>query len=137
MPASSRVIDGDLIALQAEGTGDRLFIAGGGSSPDRLSFIGGGDDPTLAGTSEVAPRAWHHVALVCDGETVSVYLDGRPEIEGRSSPLPRRGPTRLRIGGGGDEEACFEGKLDEVAVYDRCLTPAEIASHLRAARTGP
>ena len=40
----------------------------------------------------------------------------------------------MTIGGRDDHEATFEGKIDEVALYDRPLTPIEIAEHFRAAR---
>jgi len=38
----------------------------------------------------------------------------------------------LWIGGRGDGGDGFEGKIDEVAVYDRALSVAEAAGHFKA-----
>jgi|GEM_PF-3813959 len=43
------------------------------------------------------------------------------------------GLATIFLGGRHDQEATFEGKIDEVAVYDRPLTPAEIVEHFCAA----
>lgn len=79
-------------------------------------------------------RAWHHhVVVVHDRRTSASYVDGVQTRDvttsGRigSIVLPDFG-TRDRGG------ARFEGKVDEVALYDRALDAAEIAAHLRAAK---
>ena len=46
------------------------------------------------------------------------------------------GLESLFVGGRSDDLGHFEGKIDEVAVYDRALSADEIAEHVRAAR-GP
>ena len=100
-------------------------------------MFSGGDaaHPALSGATEIVPRTWHHVVLVRRGEAVSVYLDGRLEIEGRAALLPG-GDERLLIGGSAGGDASFEGKLDEVAVYNRGLTAAEVAEHSRMGLPG-
>ncbi len=54
-----------------------------------------------------------------------------------SPPMPRTPPSGARwlfLGNpGGHSIADFEGLLDEAALYDRALDPAEIAAHVRAA----
>jgi hypothetical protein len=93
---------------------------------------GGGSGTSLSGTTEVLLRTWHHVVLASAADRVAVYLDGRREIEGRLAPHPA-GIDRLSIGGGTEPDPGLEGKLDEVAVYDRTLTAAEIEEHFRSA----
>ena len=51
-------------------------------------------------------------------------------------PLLPEGNGRLLIGGSIDVDASFEGKIDEVAVYDRGLTADEVATHYWAAFSG-
>jgi hypothetical protein len=65
---------------------------------------------------------------------VRVHLDGarEPEIAGEleagfSLPAPQ-----LFFAGRSDGYASFEGKLDDVAVYSRPLTPGEIAAQFKA-----
>ena len=48
--------------------------------------------------------------------------------------VPVEGFAKRFIGTRDDGGTGFEGRLDEVALYDRALEPAEIASHVRAAR---
>ena len=62
---------------------------------------------------------WHFAVLVRDGATVRVHLDGaaKPSLE---SAVGESGSI-LVFGNG------LEGKLDEVAVFDRVLSPDEIA----------
>jgi len=73
------------------------------------------------------------VALVRDGERVSVYLDGRTEPELTAvTAMPAR-VEQMWIGGTAEGEAGFEGRCDEVAVYARALTAEDVAAHYRAA----
>lgn len=70
-----------------------------------------------------SPKTWHHLALVRSGAETTVYLNGCPSPDAVSGTLPA-GPKRIVFGAG------FEGKLDEVAVYDRALSPEEILRSL-------
>ena len=141
-PNSARDVTGVLIS-RAGGTvpgspDDRLMIGGARSSPGRIVFSrGASTDPIIAGSTEVAAKVWHQVVLVRDGETISIYLDGRPEAAGRSPEPSDRGPVRLRIGAGPGADPSFEGKVDEVALYDRALSPEEVADHHRRSLTAP
>ena len=72
------------------------------------------------------PKTWHHLALVRDGEQVTAYLDGSPAPGVVAGSLPA-GPKRIAFAAG------FEGKLDEIAIYNRALPPGEIARHHRLA----
>lgn len=81
------------------------------------------------------PRQWYHVAYVRQGRDVAVYLDGHaaPEISGVLEPGCPQDTPDLWVGGRSDALFGLEGKLSHVAVYDRALTPGEIAGHYRAA----
>jgi hypothetical protein len=82
------------------------------------------------GNTRLARDQWVHLALVYDGMRARLYADARlvaetthdlgfaPEI----SPLTIGG----RPGGGIPAIDTFAGRLDEIAVYDRALSPAEV-----------
>jgi hypothetical protein len=138
MPTDARPVTGYLVSRGPDG--DQLAIGGTACSPGKLVFHTGGDwAKAPAGSTDVplrnwVPReSWHHVALVRDGSTVTVYLDARPEPEltARIDP-PSTGDT-LWIGGRSDGQFGFEGRIDEVAIYPRALTAQEIGNHYRAA----
>src|SRR5439155_2091316 len=75
--------------------------------------------------------AWHHYALVYDGSAVALYWDG---IQiGSSQPQSGNldsGTTPPTIGWGSFVPAYYHlnGAIDEVRVYSRALTAAEIAA---------
>lgn len=60
-----------------------------------------------------------------------------PEIAGElESTLPAKSDECF-LGGRSDNFPNFEGKHDEVVLYQRALTPAEIAAHYRACGLPP
>jgi hypothetical protein len=107
--------------------GDALGL----NASNRLVFSHGPN--TLVGKSEVAPKTWRHVAVVRQGRGIVVYLDGKPEIRGDADSDASGVGSTFTLGDRLAPAAAFEGKLDEVAIYGRALTPAEIAEHYKAA----
>ncbi|MFA7172107.1 MAG: LamG-like jellyroll fold domain-containing protein [Kiritimatiellia bacterium] len=135
MPSDARAVTGYLFA---RGDGDRLAIGGTAQAPGRLVFHVGDDlGQALSGKSDVPLRnwvdreSWHHMAFVRNGQTVKVYLDGKPEMVAETA-VPDAAPD-LWIGGKGDGELGFEGRMDEVAVFGRVLGAEEISRHYHAA----
>ena len=82
------------------------------------------------------PGKWHHLVLVRQRPSISVYLDGgrNPEICGQAEIGYPAGCGQLFFGGRNDGFAPLEGKLDEVSVYNRALSADEIAAHYRASQ---
>ncbi len=144
MPVDARAVTGYLFSRGTDGAkgapGDHLGIGGTHDQTDaqgKLFFSGGnGLKETLVGATEIELRTWNHVALVRDGESVTVYLNGRPdpEITGRAALGFPPDVTQVFLGGRNDNLFNFEGKIDEVAVYDRSLTPQEVAQHYSSAQ---
>jgi Concanavalin A-like lectin/glucanases superfamily len=97
---------------------------------------GASDDSILAGKAEITIKEWHHVALVHTARRVTVYLDGNsnPDVDHSGDTNSVRGPIRMSIGGRRGGGAAFEGKIDEVAVFNRALRAEEIVEHFRAAQ---
>ena len=85
----------------------------------------------LFSRSRVDDSAWHHVAFTRQRESVSVFVDGQhenkeqtPFIFNYTIPVPLRLGSGCCAGQGGTTH--FAGQLDEVALYDRALSAAEI-----------
>lgn len=91
-------------------------------------------------TREVyVPRRWHHVVVQKDGAQVELFFDGVAEnampittqppalscqlVVGRRTP-DTRDPMDARP---------FVGRLDELAIYDHCLSHEEVLLHFRSA----
>lgn len=75
---------------------------------------------------------WVHLAGTFDGKMLRIYVDGR-ECGSVARPGPLK-PNSHNICLGSYAErhaACFRGLLDEVKLYDRALSPAEVQAHYR------
>jgi hypothetical protein len=84
--------------------------------------------PAAAAQEEDAPRAATHVVGTFDGSMLRIYVNGRPE-GGASTGLPRRpGDVPVEIGSFYGGQRWF-GVLDEVALYDRALSPEDVRRH--------
>ena len=70
-------------------------------------------------------RQWQHVVLVRNGAKLRTYLNGALEFETENAAAPSGG--ECFFGGRSDGDSPWEGRLDEIAVFDRALTPEEIA----------
>ncbi len=78
-----------------------------------------------------AQADWHHVVAVGDGTGITFYLDGKEAVSGGAETESYGTSTFMfNIGGGGIFDAAdnwFSGQIDEVYVYQRALSAAEVA----------
>lgn len=89
------------------------------------------------------PSQWHHLAVVAQAGQLSVYVDGRL-MQTTRDPQPVFDEIdyhlvlgRLRPPGHRDDQRQFRGRIDEVAVYPRALSAAEIADRVHLATKRP
>ena len=80
--------------------------------------------------TELRADEWHFAVLVRDGAEVRAHVDGQQKPEMAQSLPLQSPPTSLRFG------QAMQGKLDEIAVFNRALTPAEIAAFWRISQLG-
>ncbi|PYR76157.1 MAG: hypothetical protein DMF87_18785 [Acidobacteria bacterium] len=78
------------------------------------------------GYTAVAANTWSHVAATYDGATMRVYVNGVLFGSAAASGTIVEVTRDLWLGRAPWGEG-FTGRLDEVRVYDRALSPAEIA----------
>ncbi|MFB0615896.1 exo-alpha-sialidase [Streptomyces sp. AGS-58] len=80
---------------------------------------------------------WHHAVLRRGAGRLSLSVDGaRSDVAGPPGSVSRNSPFGVHLGQRMDGRAFFTGALDEVRVWDRALTDAELADPrvLRSAR---
>lgn len=131
-PANARDWTGIPLAFAAgDETGDHLALGGKQGTANALTFLSAtGEGSPETGTTAVLFRSWVHAVVVRDGEKVKVYLNGKKEIDiARPSKVK---PNTLLIGGRADRKFGFEGRIGEVALYDRPLKEGEILAHFQA-----
>lgn len=70
---------------------------------------------------------WYHVAATWDGTQVKIYVDGTLETtQSRTGTIST--DTRLVYLGGRNGTDLFDGRLDDVRLYNRALSPEEITA---------
>ena len=94
-----------------------------------------------------ADGAWHHLAVTRDAanDEATLYLDGVSQgaLGAVFDPLTidpmglLLGQEQDRVGGGFDPTQAFQGSMDEVRLYTRVLSAAEIADLAEADTTPP
>jgi len=139
LPTSVRPITGYLLSfdnhdVRGLSEGD-IGIGGTNLAPGRLFFsTGGAHAKEIVGKTRLEPKTWHHLALVRDRGQVSIYLDGKtePEIFAEAGIDPKNRLASLIIGGRENSLASFEGKIDEVALFDRALGARDVTQHYNA-----
>jgi hypothetical protein len=73
---------------------------------------------------------WTHISMTWDGTTLKTYVDGA-EVASQAAPAPLITSTgQLRIGGENVRNGWFNGSIDEVRIYGRPLSAAEIAADM-------
>jgi putative membrane-bound dehydrogenase-like protein len=145
LPNDARPVTGYFLSIGADGAegapGEHLGIGGTHVSSGRLIvFNGNARDQVLSGRTTIGRGTWNHVVLVRDGARVRVHLNGElePDASGElDRTYPRRGELGLFVGGRNDGFAPFQGRIDQVAIYDRPLSPDEIARNFRASGLEP
>lgn len=102
-------------------------------SDGQVFFVGASTDLTAA---VVAGADYHVVAAVDPTGNAVLYVNGTPAD---SATYSNPGDASLALTIGYDPSVGthhFDGAIDEVAIYDRVLTAAEIAEHYAVGTRG-
>src|SRR3989441_1191891 len=111
---------------------DGYYLMASTDQGDRPSAGGtwvGGNQNTF-GPSVVEVNTWTHLAATFDGETVRLYVNGvQVASQAQTTPLASTTGT-LQIGGDSYPNEFFAGRIDEVRIYNRALSAAEIQTDM-------
>lgn len=83
----------------------------------------------------VTLNQWQHLAVTYDGSTVVFYVNGEEVSTLAGGPGPINIDTEIvRIGNDSSFSSPFDGQMDDVHVYNRPLTRAEVISVMRGGK---
>jgi hypothetical protein len=86
------------------------------------------------GSGTLPLNAWTHLAATYDGQTLRLYVNGAPAGSKQvSGPIAASESCPLRIGGNSIWGERFAGLIDDVRVYDRALSQAQIETDMATA----
>ena len=113
-----------MIALNNAGAGSIRFASFRGAGGQ---FVYDGN----TGAGFIADNDWHHVAIVSDGSTVTLYLDGDAGTDlGGTYGILASGPATntISLGGyAGFAGSSFNGDLDEVRIWNATVSAGDVA----------
>lgn len=118
-----------------EGWGLAITSSSYGPAPQRffLERFAAGVSNVVIGTTASVAGTWYHVVGTYDGSTMRIYLNGALEASAPSTTSMGDSTTPLRISGlGAGDAELLPGMVDEVAVYDRALSAAQVLEHYTA-----
>ena len=127
-----------IISKDQSSTGCPLQLAILTTGKLRSFTRGNGLNQTIDSNNTLSLNAWHHVALVRDAATskVTFYIDGSQDSGGWKAYSPDRvaaSAATAKIGARGDATAnFFKGNLDDLRIYARPLSAAEIQALYQA-----
>jgi DNA-binding beta-propeller fold protein YncE len=90
---------------------------------------GGPGSTTISGDTALIPGQWHHLAVTRSDDSVVLYLDKRRVATGNGlkGGFPLTDTLFLRFGSDEAGDMPLRGWLDEIEIYNRPLSPGEIA----------
>ncbi|MCE9614332.1 MAG: LamG domain-containing protein [Lentisphaerae bacterium] len=117
-PRSDLIAKGSVFqwALQLEASGrvrNAIFTSSGEMTFDSIKTI--------------TTNAWYHIAKVWDGETSSTYINGVFDSSMPAGGVLDAGDDPVVMAGmGGALHLKFQGKLDDIRIYNRALSSNEV-----------
>ncbi|EKE19944.1 MAG: hypothetical protein ACD_8C00080G0006 [uncultured bacterium] len=92
--------------------------------------IGHHGGSNFSGTIPITPGVWHHVVGVINGADTRMYVDGQLDSATGTVNVINSAGIAEKIGAsvnsGGTPQSFFNGQIDEVRVYNRALSGAEV-----------
>ena len=115
----------------------RPTVAGTGSFTTNASLViavwngsiatQGAASTTSFHSSSAVGRWWHAVGII-DGTQFAIYINGRLERTATGSYGVLSSGQSLSIGNLAGTDHVFDGEMDDVRIYNRILSPQEIAA---------
>lgn len=94
----------------------------------------GGSKQNIYSDSTIPLNTWTHLAATYDGAKIKIYINGALATwENSVSGTIQTSTGALRIGGNAIWGEYFQGLIDEVRIYNRALSSAEIVTDMNTA----
>jgi hypothetical protein len=98
--------------------------------PTGQVYAGGQKD--ARGTAAIPTGAWTHLATTYDGSVLRLYVNGAQVRSLAAGGSISVSTGQLKLGGNAIWSEWFAGLMDDVRIYSRALTAAEIAGDMTA-----
>ncbi|QUE52398.1 choice-of-anchor D domain-containing protein [Luteolibacter ambystomatis] len=104
---------------------------------DRVKFTTFGNTDYLSTGTYPFNGNWHHLAVTWNNGVVTTYVDGNVAALGSAATtFTDEMTTAFRIGGNANGTDYFNGRIDELKIYDTAMTASEIIAAAVPATVG-
>lgn len=93
-----------------------------------------GDVSSIEGGSVLAEKDWRHVVVTADGEQLQFYEDGELVASKPCAGVAASDSDTVWFGTDARATQVWNGRIDEVALFDRALNAQEVAALYRTAQ---
>ena len=133
MSGLSTVVMKEQPATSTSAGTETYLLAANNSTNQPMSAVRTGSEVAVGGNTQVLPNQWTHLATTYDGQYQSLYVNGVlvSMIAQTGAITPSTGS--LKIGGNCIWGGFFQGYIDEVRIYNRALSNAEIINDSKTA----
>ena len=105
-----------------------LYATGKANNRPNATLAIGNVDREVNGTAALPAATWTHLAATYDGSIARLFVNGTQVATRTQAGTLVTSTGALRIGGNAIWGEWFAGTIDDVRVYDRALTVAEIGT---------
>nr|WP_082535520.1 LamG-like jellyroll fold domain-containing protein [Nonomuraea pusilla] len=116
--------------LSSNGASYALYAANGGTVPSGWVQTDPDTSATADGLSPLPVNSWSHLALTYDGAALRLFVNGQQINQTSLGGSLYDDGNPLRIGGNVAWNEYFSGLIDEVRIYNRAQTAAEIQTDM-------
>ena len=127
MPAT--VADWRTVMLKERAAGLSYALYSSNDVSRAAGYVHIGADIVAKGAA-LAVNTWSHVAVTFNGQTLSLYINGMLETTTSVSGAMQASGLPLRLGGNSVWGEFFSGRLDDVRIYNRALSAAEVQADI-------
>jgi hypothetical protein len=127
-PASSTGWRSVVLKERSGGLAYALYGENNANRPAGYLTLSG--DKSVNGNAALPLNTWTHVAVTYDGATLRVFINGAQAGSTAATGSIAASTGALRIGGNAVWGEYFNGLLDEVRIYNRALSAAEIQADM-------
>ena len=117
-----------LNVYNSDATGGHMFGVGHWGRTGKWTFASYGGPDGNGPDDTIALQTWYHTAITYNGSQMVLYVNGAPAYTYTPSYSFRTAEHTFKIGVNSDlRYNYFDGKVDDVRIYNRALTAGEVA----------
>jgi hypothetical protein len=87
-----------------------------------------GDENVVTSNSTLPQKTWRHVVVTADGENLHLYEDGDLVAANPCSSVAATNAEAVWFGTDSRANRVWDGRIDELALFDKALTKEEVAA---------